>query len=325
MSYETFKYRTTFHGGNLRDSKTNDARHILSAEFENDPSYRDSVYFWIAGVSPHKGDRVPIRMYNQRHSDANGNTVQFTTTIENTVSVGEYLYDEERDTHYICTESFNISGIQCDGKLTQCNWTLRWQNSELDILEYPCFDKNTTQYNSGESGSQYIVIGSSQHMALVQMSRDTLSIRSPMRFFVSADYSTPYKVTQNDSVSNKYGVGICNITMVHDERVPEDRSDIGICNYKEKITDTAPSVESNVKISGNNELSLYTTETYTCNLPVSRWELSNTDGNIHIQSHTDTKCVLYTEDDSLIGKNVTLSAFVDGIKYDFVIHIQNLF
>ena len=37
---------------------------------------------------------------------------------------------------------------------------LKWQNENGEILEYPCNDINSTQYNSGESGDKTMTLGS---------------------------------------------------------------------------------------------------------------------------------------------------------------------
>ena len=50
-NYDNFKLRTTLDGANSREAKINDARHILSLEFANDPSYCDLMYWWIPGVN----------------------------------------------------------------------------------------------------------------------------------------------------------------------------------------------------------------------------------------------------------------------------------
>ena len=61
--YDNFKLRTTLDGANSRESKINDARHILELEFTNDPSYCDSMYRWIPAPCQRgsRGIRRPVR------------------------------------------------------------------------------------------------------------------------------------------------------------------------------------------------------------------------------------------------------------------------
>ena len=179
MSYNNFKIRTFIDGKDSRDAKINDARHILNLEFYNDPSYCDSMFRWIAGKNAHISDRIDIRLFGRKYSAANGYTTMFEVKIEDSPNVGDYYYDKSRDQYWIVTELFEVNHIHYSGKLTLCNWVLKWQDDVGNIIEYPCQNINSTQYNSGESGNQTITLGSAQHMATVQATPDTIALKSP--------------------------------------------------------------------------------------------------------------------------------------------------
>lgn len=215
-----------------RESKINDAHRILNYDFKNDTCYSSSIYFWIPGVNPRKGNRIDIKLYDRKYSSVAGITVAFQTQITDVVDVGDYLYDESNNTYWLCTESFNVEGIHFKGKLTQCNWYLRWQKKDGTILEYPCQDINSTQYNSGISGNNIVTLGSAQHMETVQATEDTLALASPQRFYISRTNDIPYIITQNDTTAYNYGKGLCRITVTQDQnRSDKDRPDLGICDY----------------------------------------------------------------------------------------------
>lgn len=230
--YNRFKIRTNLYGENSRQAKINDARHILNLEFTNDPSYCDTMYLWIPGENPHKDKHVDIRLFGRKYSSANGNTVQFEMQIGEAANIGNYYYNDETGQCWICTELFYVNEIHYAGKLTLCNWTLKWQTEDGRILEYPCQDINSTQYNSGESGDKTMTLGSAQHMATVQATPDTIALATPQRFFVSRDYKIPFRVTQNDTVANYYGNGLCKITLYQDQLREEDNTELGICDYR---------------------------------------------------------------------------------------------
>jgi len=226
------KERIKQSGKSLYEEQIKDAQSILMDGFVDDISCAKHIFFWIAGENPRKGDHIYIKFFDRKYSTANGNIKSFLTHSNDKVEVGDYIFDEEENTYWICTESFNVDNIHYEGKFTQCNWHLKWQRSDGIILEYPCLDLNSTQYNSGESGNNTLKLGSSQHMERVQANSDTISISSPQRFYVSKDNSIPYVVTQNDSTANNYGKGICNITVSQDVRHEDkDRPDLGICDY----------------------------------------------------------------------------------------------
>ena len=232
MSLQLMKERIKQSGTSLYDEQIKDAQDILAYDFQDDVSCAKHIFFWIPGENPQKGRHVYIKFYDRKYSSANGNTKLFLTHNNDKIEVGDYIYDEEENTYWICTESFHVDNIHYEGKFTQCNWYLRWQRPDGTILEYPCLDLNSTQYNSGESGNNTLKLGSAQHMEKVQANSDTISLASPQRFYVSRDKSIPYIITQNDTTASNYGKGICNITVTQDvRREDKDRPDLGICDY----------------------------------------------------------------------------------------------
>lgn len=267
MGYDNFKIRTFLDGKDSRDAKINDARHILNLEFYNDPSYCDSMFRWVAGRNAHMSDRIDIRLFGRKYSAANGYTTMFEMKIEDLPNIGDYYYDQSRDQYWIVTELFEVNHIHYSGKLTLCNWVLKWQDDIGNIIEYPCQNINSTQYNSGESGNQTITLGSAQHMATVQATPDTIALKSPRRFFISRDYMIPFKVTQNDTVSNFYGNGLCKITLTQDQlNAKVDRPDLGLCDYIPEPSSDVPGQDettiSSVYINGEDRLKYNLMNTY---------------------------------------------------------------
>lgn len=322
--YDNFKLRTTLDGANSRESKINDARHILELEFTNDPSYCDSMYRWIPGVNSHMGSKIDIRLFGRKYSSANGYTTQFEVQIDDKPDIGDYYFEKELNQYWICTELHNVNHIYVGGKLTMCNWFLKWQNEQGEILEYPCNDINSTQYNSGEAGDKTMTLGSAQHMATVQATPDTISIRSPLRFFVSRDYSIPFKVTQNDTVSNNYGNGLCKITLTQDLLQPDDRPDLGLCDYKEPAPlppNPDETTDLSAVISGKNKMKCGFDRDYTV-------EFKNTNGDIQQnveftwnviadfdvkQTVKDSLLTLLVDDENCIGSSFLLQVIVNNI------------
>lgn len=337
--YDNFLLRTTLDGANSRESKINDAKHILSIEFKNDPSYQDSMYKWIPGVSPHKGDKIDIRLFGKKYSSANGYTTQFEIQIYDTPDIGDYYYDEKLNQYWICTEIFEINHIYYGGKLTLCNWTLKWQRENGDILEYPCQDINSTQYNSGEAGNQNITLGSAQHMATVQATEDTIRIKSPQRFFVSRDYSIPFRVTQNDTVSSYYGNGLCKITLTQDQlNLKVDRPDIGICDYIEERPDQNVDLdESNdifAEIFGDPVIKNGFSRKYEVkfkdkkNHPLENiaftWAVESEFEVLHTDDNNFT--TLYIDDETCIGKSFLLQIIInETVKSEMKIMVVEAF
>lgn len=240
-SLDRFKLKMNIVGNSLRDEHIYNSKGLLEEVFYDDPSFAVGVYMWQLGKMT-KDDYVdsptlPIRFFKREFSAANGVRVRFQTFIDFPIIVGDVLYDSRNDEYYICTESFNIDDIHWQGRLTLCNWILKWQKKDGTILEYPCHDMNTTQYNSGEQSNRQFTIGSSQHMLTMPYDENTVVLKSPQRFFLDKDYENPttYIVTQNDTTSYNLGKkGLVKVTVTECAiDYDEDRLDLGICDYKD--------------------------------------------------------------------------------------------
>ena len=211
-------------------------RELLKETFADDPSYQLGVYFWKLGLKEYRYESpIGIRLYGRSFSAANGVTVKFQTLHETPVVVGDIIYDSKEDEYLICTEAFNIDDIHFKGKFTLCNWMLKWQNKDGKILEYPCYDMNSTQYNSGEQYNRNFTVESSQHMLTLPSDENTVELCSPQRFYLDKATVNPmtYIVTQNDTTSYNYGKkGLVKVTVFAHPNNPEtDRPDLGICDY----------------------------------------------------------------------------------------------
>ena len=231
-----FNKRMSLSGGSLRKENIFNTRELLKETFADDPSFTSDVYFWKLGLKEYQHESpIDIRLYGRTFSAANGVTVKFQTLYDTPVIVGDIIYDSNEDEYLICTEAFNIDNIHFKGKFTLCNWMLKWQKKDGTILEYPCYDMNSTQYNSGEQSNSHFTIGSSQHMITLPSDENTIALSSPQRFYLdkNMDNPTSFIVTQNDTTSHNYGKkGLVKLTVYEYPNNSEtDRVDLGICDY----------------------------------------------------------------------------------------------
>ena len=231
-----FNKRMSLSGGSLREEYIFNTRELLNETFADDPSFMSNIYFWRLGLKEYSHEKpIGIRLYGRGFSAANGVTVKFQTLYNTPVIVGDIIYDIDKDEYLICTEAFDVDGIHHEGKFTLCNWILKWQKKDGTILEYPCYDMNSTQYNSGEQSNRNFSIGSSQHMITLPYDENTVELSTPQRFYLdkAKDNPTTFIVTQNDTTSYNYGKkGLVKVTVYEHPNNPEtDRQDLGICDY----------------------------------------------------------------------------------------------
>lgn len=255
---DRFNKKMRLSGGSLRDENIKNSQELLEFAFDDDASYNKGVYFWELGIKSYDGrDTIKVRFYDRKFSNANGVQIKFQTLINTKVDVGDILYDSKLDEYLLCTESFLIDEVHWQGKMSLCNWILKWQKPETgEILEYPCHDINSTQYNSGETANKQFTFGSSQHMITLPCDENTVVLASPQRFYVDRNKKNPtaFIVTQNDTTSYSFGIGkkgLVKVTVVENPNNNEtDRPDLGICDYFEPTsikTDTSISSDSDVE------------------------------------------------------------------------------
>lgn len=247
---DRFNKKMSYSGGSIREEYIFNTRELLKETFADDPSYTFGIYFWRLGLKEYKKEKpIDIRLYGRSFSAANGVTVKFQTLYDEPVVVGDIIYDMKQDEYLICTESFNIDDIHFNGKFTLCNWILKWQKKDGTILEYPCYDMNSTQYNSGEQSNRNFTIGSSQHMITLPCDENTVELSTPQRFYLDKAKinSTTFIVTQNDTTSYNYGKkGLVKVTvMEYPNNTDTDRPDLGICDYIDDSNKNKNYCESN--------------------------------------------------------------------------------
>lgn len=230
-----FNRKMQISGGSLRGEAIQNSTELFGETFGDDASFNSEYYLWELGIESYdKKEQIPIRTYERKFSAANGTTVKFQIPKEYSIIIGDIVYDRKHNEYFICRELYDIHGIHYQGKMTLCNWMLKWQKKDGTILEYPCYDINSTQYNSGETSNRLMTIGTSQHMIELPSDENTLILKSPQRFYLDKDTENPttYKVSQNDSVSLNYGAkGIVRLTVMECPASKYDRPDLGICDY----------------------------------------------------------------------------------------------
>ena len=231
-----FNKRMSLSGGSLRKESIFNTRELLKETFADDPSFVSGIYFWRLGLKKYQNELpISIRLYSRTYSAANGVTVKFQTPYDIPVVVGDIIYNANENEYFICTEAFNIDDIHYKGKFTLCNWVLKWQKKDGTILEYPCYDMNSTQYNSGEQSNRNFVVGSSQHMITLPCDENTVELSTPQRFYLDKATINPtsFIVTQNDTTSHNYGKkGLVKLTVYETQNnSATDRPDLGICDY----------------------------------------------------------------------------------------------
>ena len=293
-------------GGNTRQSKINDGKLLMNNQLMTDPSYNPNMVFWQFGVDVGDLESVPIKTFNEKYSAANGINLQFNAFIDSPIVVGDLLYDKRRNLYWICIESFDRDEILCAGKLVRCNYIMKWQDESKNIFEYPVFEINSTQYNSGEFGDKTMTLGSSQHLITAIADKNTIALNHGHRFFWDRNTVDPtvFKLTQNDTTAMNYDKGLIKITVTEDQYNPKtDSIENWLCDYFKVSTVTITySGNPTIRVGGTKTLNVDTTEIVT-------WSVES-DVGATITPNGNSVKVKCPNDSSFVDKTITVKATV---------------
>lgn len=236
MSYNHMKSYLEKHGITIRESKIIDGQRLMADQMSKDPSYKDTFVRWYFGVAPEELQSIQIKTFDEKLSNNYGITLSFNVLYDSLIKIGDMLYDTKNGTYWLCVESYNRDDINGAGKLTRCNQFLKWQDEKGKIYEYPVYDTNATQYNSGVQSTQVITVGSAQHSIWITADENTIMLDHDKRFFLDRNTKNPtvYKLTQNDTTTFSYDNGYLKLMMTEHQYNPEtDSIDEWICDYIE--------------------------------------------------------------------------------------------
>ena len=252
------------------------------------------------------GETIDLNINKQTKSEVSGYQKEFTSLITAPVQHGDTFYNEDEGLYWICTEVMCKSGLYYDGKLTRCNNILKWQDENKHIFEYPAFDINSTQYNSGEFGDKTMTLGSSQHLLTIVADENTIALNHGHRFFWDRNTVDPtvFKLTQNDTTAVNYDRGIVKLTVTEDQYNPKtDSIENWLCDYFKVSTVTITySGNPTIRVGGTKTLNVDTTETVT-------WSVDSDVGATIIPNGNSVK-VKCPNDMSFVDKTIIVKAIV---------------
>lgn len=106
-----------------------------------------------------------------------------------------------------------------DGALQQCNYVLKWQDENLNIIERYAVTQGATAYNTGLNETQLITVGYNQLLVLIPFDEDTKTLQEVIDFVSNTLKDIrPYKITSFDTTTNIYnGHGYISMMLSEDQ------------------------------------------------------------------------------------------------------------
>ncbi len=328
------KERMKISGVTPREEMIRDGQNLLKEELEHDSSYSPTMYFY--DTVNKKDDRIAnLRVYSRKYSSLNGNYMNFLTTYDNPVRIGDYIHDTKDNTYWLVYNSFNVNDIHYEGKLIQCNYLLRWQLLDGKIVERWANIVSASKYDIGESGNSVVVLSSNNFTILIGYCEEGFELEGK-RVFIDKRSNNPekvFKITRGDDVlfdSGNMGSLLSFIADKTEFDINTDRPDLGICDYKEPSTSLPPSENQNetinlsASISGSSNIKIGFPRTYTVtftdkNSNDINWDtvqfswniISNFNKSIEQEVKNNTIRLLI-QDDIYIDEKIKLQVLVDN-------------
>lgn len=242
-----------------------------------------------------------------------------------TLKAGMYVLFEGR--YWLITGYPGNNGIYEKATMVLCQYKLKWQNSDGNIIERWGNFTSASKYDVGEFGNNYITLSSNNFTILIPEDDDGISLESK-RVFIDRNIKNPkkvFKITRSDDVLYLYGDnhgGILSFIADRDELNPnKDRSDIGICDYHSPTIEGNESQSENISASiiGNDKLKIGFDRTYSATFtdkseniiyPKFTWNIVS-DFEVK-QELIENKIKLLVNDEDYISSSFLLQVIIDN-------------
>lgn len=169
------------------------------------------------------------------------------------------------------------------GHLWECNWLMKWQNDDGDIVERWCFVSSASKYNEGVEQDKVFTLGSDQCKVYMPVDEEVLAVtkKKEMCFIIDNAIDGQPRIYEAHNPSNVYSTfdvlreddgklhGVTDWILKETTYTLTDKEkELGVCGYKEPNSDDdTPSQPSD--ISGVDVLPLTKSKTYT--YPIEPW------------------------------------------------------
>ena len=328
------KERIKHSGSTAREEMIIDGQNLLKEELEHDSSYSPTMYFWnpVLGCD----DRpAKVRIYKRKYSSLNGNYQNFLTTYDNPIKIGEYLHDTKDDTYWLIYNSFNVNDVHYEGKMIQCNYLLKWQLANGEIIERYSNIVFASKYDVGETGNSTLVLSSNNYTILIGYCEEGFELEGK-RVFIDMKPTKPtkvFKITRSDDVLYNSGNMGSLLSFIADKtefNPNDDNQELRICDYNKNTTPLPPApqppnetTDLRCVISGNTNLKNGYKRTYTAtftdknNNPID-WQKVNYQWNVDSdfelkKTISDNKISLSVNDENYIGSSFFIQIIINNI------------
>lgn len=249
---------------------------------------------------------------------------EFNIIDEVDVVYGDYFIWDDR--WWMVTERDYDDEIYIHGKISQCNYCLRWQNDEGKIIQRWCVVNNVSKYNNGVFQGKTVNTLEATISVQLPSDEETVKIKRNRRFIMDmiADDPYVYEVSQRDVLTSQYGnSGL--ITLAMTQVTTNDSTD----DYEKMIANYNDSVVEQAAIKGQSLIRLGQINAYQTSTENPEWNVLSLDPEVTVDSlveivgvENDGRIILKAHKDS---KNINRKIIITDGTEAFFVTIKGLF
>lgn len=165
------------------------------------------------------------------------------------------------------------------GTLWQCNWLMKWQNDDGEIVERWCFASSASKYNEGVEQDKVFTLGSDQCKVYMPVDEEVLAVtkKKEMLFIIDNAIKGQPRIYEAHNPSNVYSTfdvlreddgklhGVTDWILKETTwTLTEEELELGVCRYRKSDGEPTPSEPSDIK--GADVLPLTKSKTYSIDL-----------------------------------------------------------
>ena len=245
-----------------------------------------------------------------------------------TLHSGDYIFFE--DEYWIVDGRPGNNKIYEKATLKECQYKLRWQKDDGTIIERFANLTSSSKYDVGENGNNTIILTSNNYLIIMPNDKDSMTIDGKRVFIDLSDIPEKvFKITRNDDVLYNHHTHGGTLNLIADKtelNKEKDNQELWLCDYIDISSPSTPTppkpsnpdetADLSAKISGNTNLRIGVTRTYTVTLSdkegnAVQWNDTKYSWNVISdfdvrQTVTENKISLTVEDEDFIDSSFLL-------------------
>ena len=245
-----------------------------------------------------------------------------------TLHSGDYVFFE--DEYWIVDGRPGNNKSYEKATLKECQYKLRWQKDDGTIVERFANLTSSSKYDVGENGNNTIILTSNNYLIIMPNDKDSMTIDGKRVFIDLSDIPEKvFKITRNDDVLYNHHTHGGTLNLIADKtelNKEKDNQELWLCDYIDISSPSTPTppkpsnpdetADLSAKISGNTNLRIGVTRTYTVTLSdkegnAVQWNDTKYSWNVISdfdvrQTVTENKISLTVEDEDFIDSSFLL-------------------